>query len=110
MKNLFTDRFSAFFCTVLFLLVVAVPILWQVLPKSDFSPEENRMLTSCPYLSKESLLSGEYTAALSQYLSDHLPARTALLKIKSAAEYAALKRENNRVIAAENGYLIKRFD
>ena len=105
----FTARFSALLCGILAITIITIPVLMATLPKTDYSPEENRMLSSMPRLSAESLSDGQYTRELSQYLCDHLPLRGTLLKTKSAVEYAALKRENNDVIAAENGYLIKRF-
>lgn len=105
----FTARFSALLCGILAVTIITVPVLMATLPKTDYSPEENRMLSAMPRLSAESLSDGQYTRALSQYLCDHLPLRGTLLKTKSAVEYAALKRENNDVIAAEDGYLIKHF-
>jgi len=62
-----------------------------------------------PSLTAEAVLEGEYTEGLSCYVRDRLPLRSALLKTKSLAEYAALKGENNGVMAARNGYLVKRF-
>ena len=106
----FSKGFCAFLCTLLSLTVLSVPILLWILPSSDFSEDENRPLTSPPTFSADNLFSGEYTDGIAAYLRDHLPARSILLKTKATTEYAALKRENNRVIAAKNGYLIKRFE
>ena len=108
--SIFTSRFSKLFCVMLALSIISVPTLLAALPQKSYSPEENRMLATFPTFSAEGVLSGEYTAGVSLYLRDHLPMRTTLLKTKAAAEYAALKRENNHIIIAKDGYLVKRFD
>ena len=102
--------FSIFLCLFLSLVILAVPLLLIALPSSDRSDDENRMLATLPQLSADTLFSGQYTDGLSAYLRDHLPLRTSLLKTKAATELAALKRENNAVILADNFYLVKRFE
>lgn len=105
----FTKRFSSVFCLILSVAVLAVPVLYLALPSSDYSPEENRMLATMPSMSPDTLLSGQYPQGLSDYLRDRLPFRSTLLRVKSTAEYAALKRENNHVIMADHAYWVKRF-
>ena len=102
-------RFCWFFCGLFLVVVLAVPlaVLWA--PGEDFSVEENRMLAEVPMLTGEAFLDGDYTEGMAAYVRDRMPLRGTLLKVKALAEYAALKRENNGVIAAENGYLVKRF-
>ena len=102
----FSILLFTFFCAVL----GTVPILSLFLPNATYSEDENRMLATAPEISAEALFSGEYTHRLSSYLCDHLPMRSTLLKTKAAAEYAALRQENNHVIAARNGYLVKHFE
>lgn len=103
-------RFSALLSTLFAIILLATPVLLFLLPQSDFSEDENRMLATPPPFSAESLFEGTYTTRLSDFLRDRLPARSALLKVKSLAEYALLKQENNHVIIAKDSYLIKRFD
>ena len=102
--------FSVFLCFLLSTVVLLVPVLLFVLPSSEYSEDENRMLATAPSFSADALFAGEYTEGLSAYLRDRLPLRSTLLKTKAAAEYAALKQENNHVIAARNAYLIKRLE
>ena len=102
--------FSVFLCFLLSAAVIAVPLLLFVLPSSDYSEDENRMLATAPSFSVDALFEGEYTEGLSTYLRDRLPLRSTLLKTKAAAEYAALKQENNHVIAASDAYLVKRLE
>ena len=108
MNTIFTKGFSALFCLILAALFLAVSIL-TLAGDTGYLAEENRPPASFPVLTASSLSEGEYTDGIARWLRDRLPWRGALLKTKAAAEYAALKRENNGVIYAD-GYLIKRFD
>lgn len=102
-------RFSSFLCTISASILLAVPVFLFLLPKENFSSDENRMLTTFPDFSADSLFDGQYTRQISSYLRDHLPGRSALLKTKALTEYTLLKKENNHVIFAQDAYLIKRF-
>ena len=106
----FGKKFSRALCSLLSAVVFAVPVALVFFPSSSYSEQENRMLATFPIFSGESLLEGNYTESVAAYLSDHLPLRSTLLKAKSLAEYAAMKGENNNVIAARDGYLVKRFE
>ena len=109
MEVYMNKRFCRFFCCLFLVIIPAVPIATILAPKEDFSAEENRMLAEMPALTGEAVWTGDYTEGLAAYVRDRIPLRETLLKIKSLAEYATLKKENNNVIAAKNGYLIKRF-
>ncbi len=102
--------FSVFLCILLSAVILAVPLLFWLRPVPDYSEAENRMLTSTPSFTADSLFSGDYTKGLSAYLQDRLPLRSTLLSVKSAAEYGALRQENNRIMTAQGGYLVKRFE
>lgn len=105
----FSKGFSVFLCTFFACFILTIPALLFVLPKSTFSEDENRTLTSLPTLTSDALFEGAYTEQLSAFLRDHLPLRGPLLKTKAATELALLKKENNHVIAAPNSALVKRF-
>ncbi len=83
--------------------------IW-LLPTDPFSATENRPLASLPDPAPEAVLSGEYARRLSAFLSDHLPWRADLLRLRAAAEYGMGKRENNAVLRLRDGSLVKRFD
>lgn len=102
-------RFSNFLCTAFAIIILATPTFLFLLPKENFSSDENRMLTTYPTFSADSLFDGQYTGQISSYLRDHLPGRSTLLKTKALTEYVLLKKENNHVIFAPSAYLIKRF-
>ena len=53
--------FSVFLCFLLSAAVIAVPLLLFVLPSSDYSEDENRMLATAPSFSVDALFEGEYT-------------------------------------------------
>ncbi|MBR4872997.1 MAG: hypothetical protein IKV00_04090 [Clostridia bacterium] len=105
----FSRQFSIIFLVVFFLLFLLVPTLLFLLPSKSFSENENRPLATLPALETQAVFSGDYTRRLSAYLQDHLPARSLMLRAKSIAEMSLLKRENNRVLLLENGYLVKHF-
>jgi hypothetical protein len=95
---------------VLSAMILVGGILIFVLPSKDFSQEENRMLTTFPKFSFESLLSGEFTADIGSFYSDQFPFRDALVGFKANLELALLRCENNGVLVGEDGYLIDRLE
>ena len=62
---------TCLFCLVIF----AFPVLFFLQPRTDFSEREKRYLADAPVLSRESLLSGEFTEKLGVYVADHFPGR-----------------------------------
>ena len=95
---------------VLSAMILVGGILIFVLPSKDFSQEENRMLTTFPKFSFESLLSGEFTSDIGSFYSDQFPFRDALVGFKANLELALLRCENNGVLVGEDGYLIDRLE
>ena len=82
--------------------------LFFVLPDSSISQKENRTLSQVPYFSASNLFSGEYTADLSEYISDQFPARDAFVAVKAYSELLLGKGENNGVIHAQSSTLVAR--
>ena len=92
----------------------------------DFSEQENRYLTQFPALSSsfsgtfserlragrllDRLLSGDFTADMSDFYADQLPFRNAFVGLKGICEIASLKQENDGAVLGRDGWLIKRFD
>ena len=93
-----------------FAFIYVFAILFWVLPDRDVSYEENRGLASAPEFSMDSLASGKYTADFAVYMADQFPARDFFVGLKASCERLLLKGENNGVIFADGGYLVKRFD
>lgn len=98
--------------TVIALLAVVFgfAIAFFVIPDKSFSENENRTLKTMPKVTLSSVASGKFTSEFSEYFTDQFPARESFISLKAVCELALGKMENNGVIAAKDGYLIKRFD
>ena len=89
--------------TVLFCLFIGgFAVLHFLTPDREFSDTENKMLKQFPEFSAEALFSGEYTADVTDYLSDQFPYRDYFISIKAGTERLALRTENGGVIFGEN--------
>ena len=93
-----------------FAFIYIFALLFWIIPDRDVSAEENRALASAPEFSFESLADGSYTSKFATYMADQFPARNFFVNLKAASEMLLLKGENNGVIFAKDGYLVKRFD
>lgn len=80
-----------------------------VSPKKEFSENENRYLTKFPPFTVKSLLDGEYTDTLSDWLADHFPQRDFFVGLKSGVEIACGRKEINHVYVAQDDYLIESY-
>lgn len=94
------------FCTIVGLLAV----LFFVLPDRDFSEQENRALAQAPKLDKESFFSGGFAEETNVYFADQFPFRDQFVRLKSAAELAFLKRENNGVLYSYDQLAVRDFN
>ena len=69
-------RVQNFIIIFLFCIAVfSVPIFFFVNPKVSFSDRENRYLADAPALDYESVISGDFTKQLGDYVADHFPER-----------------------------------
>ena len=85
-------------------------ILFWVLPDSDFSAQENRVLATAPEVSVENFFSGKLTEEVSEYMADQFPFRDFFVGMKAFSETVQLKGQNNGVIFGRDGYLTARAD
>ena len=65
------------------LAISAVPVLFLLMPKKDFSELEKRYLEPAPELTRESLLSGTFTGQLGRFVADHFPGRELFVGINA---------------------------
>lgn len=79
-------------------------------PKKDYSENENRYLAKFPALSPGTVLSGEFTDSLSDWLADHFPQRDFFVGLKSGVEIASGRKCINHIYVAEDDYLIEPYD
>lgn len=101
-------KYSMFLILTLFLGLIG--IMHITMPDRTFSESENRVLEQRPQFSIKNLLSGKYTERFEKYISDQFPGRDLWIGIKSDAERAIGKKENNGVILGKDGYLFQKFD
>ncbi|MDT9727169.1 hypothetical protein DUZ99_19590 [Xylanibacillus composti] len=78
-------------------------------PDKSFSEAENRVLERKPSFSMRSLLSGAFATHYEQYATDQFALRDLWIGIKTTADRAWGKRDNNGVYLGADGYLIQSF-
>ncbi len=101
----FFDRLTV---AVALILTVVLALALPLLPKKDFSAKERRALVPFPSVTADTLLDGRFFSDLSEYYADHFPLRESFTALKTAAERALGKRENNGILFGKDGYLIAR--
>jgi len=98
--------------TVIGLLVIlyGFALTTLILPDTEFSEDENRILQQKPEFTVESLVSGKFTSEIADYFSDQIPLRNIFVGIKSSIEIAMQKNENDDVLLGKNGTIIAKND
>lgn len=76
-------------------------------PDTEFSEEENRVLTEKPALSRESLSDKSYMTDLEAYTADQFIFRDAWIRLKVQCELLSGKREFNGVYLGKDQYLMQ---
>lgn len=92
---------SGVFCFLLF----SVGILHYVMPDSEYSQSENRVLASMPELSFQSLKDGSFMSNFETYLTDQFPFRDYIISAKTFTDRIVGKNEENGVYIGKDGYL-----
>ena len=105
-----SKKFCLFFVFLYAALILFFSVLLFAMPKSDFSPTENRMLADFPSFSAYSFFDGSYMEKFSDFCSDRFPFRSSLLAIDAATELALGKLESDTVMTGRDGNLIKRLE
>ncbi len=71
------------------LTLFAGTVAFFLIPKKDFSENENRMLAKFPDFEFKSLENGDFTKGLENYFKDHFPCRDGFMKIKTSFQLAS---------------------
>lgn len=90
-------------------MTVFLAAAFLLLPKADFSENENRYLQTFPAFTFRDLKDGTYTERLISYFSDHFPFRDAFMTMKTETEILLGKREINGIFIAKDGSLIEEY-
>ena len=98
--------------SVLFILFIfTFGILFIVLPDSDFSESENRMLSQAPKVTFQTVSDGSFEKSFENYLTDQFPFRDFWVRSNTAVSmYALLKHDINGVYIGKEGYLFEKFE
>ena len=103
--------FSNILTLILFIGIISVFMTISfILPDRNFSPEENRTLTTVSDVLKENFWDGALSSEFAKYMADQFPARDSFIKLKAVCEIAFGKGENNGVFLCPKGNLIVRND
>lgn len=91
------------------IIIVLLLILTILLPKVEFSANENRYLQKFPIFNIQNILDGKFMMDMSNYIADHFPFREAFLSFKTNLfKNIGIKRQND-VYYAKDGYLIEEY-
>ena len=85
-------------------LLFAFALLFIVFPKREFSDNENRVLSSCPVPSLESISDRSFMDSFEDYISDQFPMRDELLSFSVLTSRLEGKKQINDVIYATEGH------
>ncbi len=96
---------------VISLCTVVFSVMLIVMPKSDFSENENRSLADFPSFDADAVLSGDYMSDITEYLSDHFPMREKFVRLKNSFEIDVLgKKYINDIFIGKDGYFIEDYE
>ncbi len=103
------EKIRSFTSVLLAFGILALSVVFVLLPKKEFSENENRYLKAMPELTWEHIRDGSYMEELNGYLCDHFPFRDFFMGCKSRVEILSGRQEINQVFIAEDGYLIDAY-
>lgn len=86
--------------------VAVMTILFWVLPKQDFSPDEKRVLESPPSFTLKSLSDGSFGKSVENYLSDHFAGRKLFVGLNAYYNLYSGRNGAEDVYLGSDGYLI----
>ena len=99
-----------FLSVFIILFVLGFSILFILLPKKQFSENENRYLESFPKFSFNSLMSGKYIINLENYITDHFPFRDTFMSIKTKYQLLIGQKLINNIYIGKNEYLFQKYE
>ncbi len=103
-------RVSNLLQTLVFLLFLVLGLVLLIaLPDREYSEQENRYLAQIPRFRASDLVSGSFTKAVEDCVTDQFPLRDGWISLKSRLERAMGKTENNNVFFCRQDTLITRF-
>lgn len=105
-----SKKYSIFIATLFCVFLGVFLVAGAATPDRSFSELENRSLQQLPTPSAKALLSGAFMTDFETYCNDQFALRDGWVAMKSTAERAVGKHENNGVYFCADDTLISRFD
>ncbi len=102
---------SEILTVVLFCVIIAACALaFVIMPDRAFSEQENRDLAQMPEYDNEKFFDGIFGSEMNVYFADQFPLRDWFVRLKSGAELALLKGENNGVLYSYDQLAVTDFN
>ncbi len=102
---------SEILTVVLFcIIILACSLAFVLMPDRAFSEQENRDLAQMPEYDNEKFFDGVFGSEMNVYFSDQFPLRDWFVRLKSGAELALLKGENNGVLYSYDQLAVTDFN
>ena len=109
MKNSGLERHAKATSVIFAALCIAFAAGLLILPKADWSENENRRLASFPELTAGQLANGEYLSDVEDYLTDHFPLRDFFVSVNTRFNTLLGRSEINDVFICSDGYLMDKY-
>lgn len=100
---------TKFLCITVLVCLFLFSIGLLLLPKKEYSEQENRYLESFPEFSLETLTDGSFMQDFETYLCDHFPLRDTFMTIQSRYERLLGRNQVNGIYLCEDDYYIEEY-
>ena len=102
-------RFDEWITTVGFCgFLIAMSLLFFLLPKQEMSETEKRVLEKAPEFSWENLSSGKFGEDIESYMADHVPGRDFFVGVHSYSELLTGRQVTKDIYLAEGDRLVEK--
>lgn len=100
-------RIRDFVPTFVFLFFIGIIfILFLILPKSDYSAQEKRVLSDFPTATVETVFNGNFSSEFETYLADQMPLRIFFVGLNSYTNVLLGENGLNGIYQCSDGYLV----
>ena len=102
-------KFDEWITTIGFVgFLIAMSVLFFVLPKQEMSETEKRVLEKAPVFSWENLSSGKFGEDIESYMADHVPGRDFFVGVHNYTELLSGRQVTKDIYLAEDDRLVER--
>lgn len=85
--------------------ILTFMVLYFVLPKASFSPQEKKNLAEFPELTVQTVMDGKFQKELDTYMSDHVPLRNFYVGLSADYELISGRNGEKGIYLGNDGYL-----